>query len=228
MTIRGVLQQGGLWETRHGDSARESHATVHTIMRLMANRRRNNSDAAFAPARRTPRSWWSRAARRATRQHAVFTSRSRRGVRTTADRGADSVRIRRSRPDHPVDQQGYSAARHAVAPDRRIAPLIHRLHSSAGGAIPIGNRDVGTRPDRDGRDTREGARGLFPRGRGRYAQRRRRGRAPVTPRAARRRRAVGECTRALPARLQAQREGNWALYGEEIRKLGEVLNQMNK
>jgi uncharacterized protein len=28
--------------------------------------------------------------------------------------------------------------------------------------------------------------------------------------------------------LQAQREGNWALYGEEIRKLGEVLNQMSK
>ena len=28
--------------------------------------------------------------------------------------------------------------------------------------------------------------------------------------------------------LQAQREGNWALYGEEIRKLGEVLNQISK
>jgi hypothetical protein len=28
--------------------------------------------------------------------------------------------------------------------------------------------------------------------------------------------------------LQAQREGNWALYGEEIRRLGEVLNQINK
>ena len=28
--------------------------------------------------------------------------------------------------------------------------------------------------------------------------------------------------------LQAQREGNWALYGEEIRKLGEVLNKIGK
>jgi uncharacterized protein len=28
--------------------------------------------------------------------------------------------------------------------------------------------------------------------------------------------------------LQAQREGNWALYGEEIRKLGEVLQRMKK
>ena len=27
--------------------------------------------------------------------------------------------------------------------------------------------------------------------------------------------------------LQAQREGNWALYGEEIRRLGEVLNQIS-
>jgi uncharacterized protein len=26
--------------------------------------------------------------------------------------------------------------------------------------------------------------------------------------------------------IQAQREGNWALYGEEIRKLGEVLQRM--
>ncbi|MBI2833699.1 MAG: UPF0182 family protein, partial [Acidobacteria bacterium] len=28
--------------------------------------------------------------------------------------------------------------------------------------------------------------------------------------------------------LQAQREGNWAVYGEEIRRLGEVLNQMKR
>ena len=26
--------------------------------------------------------------------------------------------------------------------------------------------------------------------------------------------------------MQAQREGNWALYGEEIKKLGEVLEKM--
>ena len=28
--------------------------------------------------------------------------------------------------------------------------------------------------------------------------------------------------------MKAQREGNWALYGEEIKKLGEVLAQMAK
>jgi uncharacterized membrane protein (UPF0182 family) len=27
--------------------------------------------------------------------------------------------------------------------------------------------------------------------------------------------------------IQAQRDGNWALYGEEIRRLGEILNQLN-
>jgi hypothetical protein len=26
--------------------------------------------------------------------------------------------------------------------------------------------------------------------------------------------------------LQAQREGNWALYGEELKKLGEILEKM--
>ncbi|HEV3486076.1 MAG TPA: hypothetical protein VG106_11760, partial [Vicinamibacterales bacterium] len=28
--------------------------------------------------------------------------------------------------------------------------------------------------------------------------------------------------------MRAQREGNWALYGEEIKKLGEVLQRMQK
>jgi uncharacterized membrane protein (UPF0182 family) len=37
-------------------------------------------------------------------------------------------------------------------------------------------------------------------------------------------RARGHYDRAI----QAQREGNWALYGEEIRKLGEVLREMNR
>jgi uncharacterized membrane protein (UPF0182 family) len=28
--------------------------------------------------------------------------------------------------------------------------------------------------------------------------------------------------------MKAQREGNWALYGEEIKRLGEVLAQLSK
>jgi hypothetical protein len=28
--------------------------------------------------------------------------------------------------------------------------------------------------------------------------------------------------------LRAQRDGNWALYGEEIEKLGKVLEQLEK
>jgi hypothetical protein len=27
--------------------------------------------------------------------------------------------------------------------------------------------------------------------------------------------------------MQAQRDGNWALYGEEIKRLGEVLERMH-
>jgi uncharacterized membrane protein (UPF0182 family) len=27
--------------------------------------------------------------------------------------------------------------------------------------------------------------------------------------------------------IQAQREGNWGLYGEEIHRLGDILNQLN-
>jgi uncharacterized protein len=37
-------------------------------------------------------------------------------------------------------------------------------------------------------------------------------------------RAVDHYRRAL----QAQRDGNWALYGEEIRRLGDVLEQMRR
>ena len=40
---------------------------------------------------------------------------------------------------------------------------------------------------------------------------------------------LAEQARAHYARaLQAQRDGNWALYGEEIKKLGEVLERMRK
>jgi uncharacterized membrane protein (UPF0182 family) len=47
---------------------------------------------------------------------------------------------------------------------------------------------------------------------------------------------AGESLEALATRarehyqraLQAQREGDWARYGEEIRRLGEVLDQMGK
>ena len=42
-------------------------------------------------------------------------------------------------------------------------------------------------------------------------------------------RSLAEQARAHYQRaLQAQRDGNWALYGEEIKKLGEVLERMRK
>jgi hypothetical protein len=47
--------------------------------------------------------------------------------------------------------------------------------------------------------------------------------APQTPGDALAARAREHYERAI----QAQKEGNWAMYGEEIRRLGEVLNQMN-
>jgi len=38
---------------------------------------------------------------------------------------------------------------------------------------------------------------------------------------------VAESTLQRPlAKLKAQREGNWALYGEEIERLGEMIGKM--
>jgi hypothetical protein len=56
--------------------------------------------------------------------------------------------------------------------------------------------------------------------------------AAATPQAP----ATTESLEALAARaqahyqraIQAQREGDWARYGEEIRRLGEVLDRMGK
>ncbi len=56
----------------------------------------------------------------------------------------------------------------------------------------------------------------------RSRHRHRRRRPPPTPTSPRQARAHYE--RAM----QAQRDGNWALYGEEIKKLGEVLQKMSK
>jgi len=66
---------------------------------------------------------------------------------------------------------------------------------------------------------------LFPSGEGRPA-----GSAPAVPAAAR----AGGDLEALAARahehyqraMKAQRDGDWALYGEEVRRLGEVLERM--
>ena len=69
------------------------------------------------------------------------------------------------------------------------------------------------------------------------AGRRRRPRRRPRPRPRRRGRAAGAAgdadpsarrrgAGALRARAAAQRDGNWALYGEEIKKLGEVLKKL--
>jgi len=68
---------------------------------------------------------------------------------------------------------------------------------------------------------------LFPSGEGRPA-----GAAPAVPAAAR----GGGDLEDLPARahghyqraMKAQRDGDWALYGEEVRQLGEVLERMKR
>ena len=71
---------------------------------------------------------------------------------------------------------------------------------------------------------------LFPRG-GSAGHRRSTGRGARARRARRRQPAPRPDVAALAAQarehyqraMQAQREGNWALYGEEIKRLGEVL-----
>ena len=50
-------------------------------------------------------------------------------------------------------------------------------------------------------------------------------RAPATPESAA---LADRAKQHFDRALQAQREGNWALYGEEIKKLGEVLSQMTR
>ena len=114
-----------------------------------------------------------------------------------------------------------------------VRPLYLR---SAGGRIPELKRvivahqnqivmeetlDAGARSPVPGEQT---ARRQPPR---RASRRRRRRRRAVSRRPQRRRsrRAALEHYRRA---LQAQRDGNWALYGEEIRRLGEVLDQMSK
>jgi len=39
---------------------------------------------------------------------------------------------------------------------------------------------------------------------------------------------VAEAQATYERALQAQREGNWALYGEEIKRLGELLARIGK
>ena len=145
--------------------------------------------------------------------------------------------------DHAVEPAGLRsdpghAARH---PDRGIADL----HPSA---LPESRRrsDPGTEaghrrvPEqhRDGGDARCRARADLPWGRhaakqGGIAVAEGQPAPPATRRSGdrrrRRRRSLAEQARSHYQRaLQAQREGNWALYGEEIKKLGEVLERMRK
>ena len=76
---------------------------------------------------------------------------------------------------------------------------------------------------------------LFPRGSG-AARHRGAGRSAAGGKPAHRRRRLAADVAALTAQarehyeraMKAQREGNWALYGEEIKRLGEVLAQLAK
>ena len=52
--------------------------------------------------------------------------------------------------------------------------------------------------------------------------------APPAPPLSGHRHAVSTGARALRRAMKAQREGNWALYGEEIKRLGEVLAELSK
>ena len=122
-----------------------------------------------------------------------------------------------------------------VDPDRGVAALRPAaLPARRGRADPraeAGDRGL-PEPDRDGGDARRRARAHLPLG-GRTG--RRRGGPPTRGRSRPRRRGPGALG-DLGARarehyqraLQAQREGDWALYGEEIRRLGEVLERMRE
>jgi uncharacterized protein len=51
---------------------------------------------------------------------------------------------------------------------------------------------------------------------------------PASPRAADAATLAGQARQHYDRAIQAQREGNWALYGEEIKRLGEVLEKLSK
>ena len=115
-----------------------------------------------------------------------------------------------------------------------IRPLYLRAAGGFNSRAEARDRGV-PEPDRHGGDARCRARSALPGRRAAPADRHRpRARGAVRSEPAARQPPSDLAALAAQARahyeraMQAQRDGNWALYGEEIKQLGEVLEKMKK
>ena len=198
-----------------------------------------HSDAALhAGAQGQPRLVDGRAQRRrALRPPAGLpASRSRRWCSDHGRSWRGSIRTRRSRPQITLWNQQGSEVLHGtllVIPIEESLLYIRPLYlRSAGGRIPELKRVIVAHQNQIVmEETLEKAlERLFPDGGG--------GGTPAPPAAEpgtgiaslqpQNAELLASAREHYRRALQAQREGNWALYGEEIRRLGEVLNQMSK
>ena len=250
----GLLQQGrpvgGAGDRRRADAAAADGAVLHD--HAAAGRGATPSTSRCCRSRRGRRTisrpgWWRAATARTTagwssssfpkqkvdlraaaggRRASARTRRSRRRSRCGTSRGRRSFRARCW--SFPIEESLiyirplYLRAKGGRIPELKRVIVAYQNQIVMEETLDAGDR-AHLRPPR-----RAPAAPPRPRRRGRRrpsagsrAPGRRRGRHAVD---ARRRSARPLRPRASPA----QREGNWALYGEEINKLGEVLKQLDR
>ena len=246
----GLLQQGrpvGDSGDRHRRQSAADAALLHGHAAAQARHARSSSRC--CRSRRRARTTWRRGWSRAPTRSDTASSRSSSSRKQKIDlRSAADHRAHQPGPgdlaaDHALEPAGLAghpghAARH---PGRRSAALraaavSARVRRQDPGAEPRDRRVSGS--DCDGGDARRRARrGSSSGGGGRIiarttSRRRRPRRAPrPQPPAAPPPVDANVAARArqhYERAMQAQREGNWALYGEEIRLLGETLRGMSR